>query len=336
MYNEARYIGECIESILSQTYQNWDYSIIDNCSTDGCADIAREYAAKDSRLQVYKNEQHVRAVPNQNIALRRISPHSKYCKMVFADDWIFPECLQRMVAIAEEHPTVGIVGAYGLQGRELMWTGLTYPSHMMSGREICRRLFLEDLYVFGTGTSVMFRADLVRSHDPFYNERNLHADSETCCALLKMCDFGFVHQVLTFTRVRPATLTAFARDLNTLLTGRLNDLVMYGPDYLSPEEFELCLQRKVREYYKFLAHNAVRRRDHRFWEYHKNKLTELGIGFDRVRVAKAVVAKVTGAVLNPKLTVERFVARMRDVKVTTPSHVDPASVRQHASCLPEL
>src|SRR5215467_7569279 len=310
MYNEARYIRECVESILSQTYQNWDYSIIDNCSTDDSAEIAHQYAAYDSRIRVYQNEQHVRAVPNQNNALRRISPQSKYCKIVFADDWIFPECLQQMVAVAEEHPTIGIVGAYGLEGSELMWTGLTYPSHIVSGREICRRLFLEDLYVFGTGTSLLFRADRVRNHDPFYNEGNLHADSETCCALLKTCDFGFVHQVLTFTRVRPATLTAFARDLNTLLTGKLTDLVTHGRDYLTPEEFELCLRRRLREYYKFLAHNAVRRRNRSFWEYHRRKLTELGLGFDRLRLATALGIKVAGAALNPKLTIERQLEKL--------------------------
>ena len=309
MYNEAEYLAECIEGLLAQTYQNWDCTIVDNCSTDGSVEIARQYAAKDSRIRVHENQQYLRAVPNQNVALRKISPASKYCKIVFADDWIFPECLERMVAVAEEHPSVGIVGAYGLRGREVMWTGLPYPSRLVSGREVCRRLFLEDLYVFGTGSSLLFRAELVRSHDPFYNEQNLHADSEACCALLKTCDFGFVHQVLTFTRVRPGSLTTFATDLNTLLTGRLNDLVIHGPDYLTSEEFETCLDRKMSEYYVFLARNLVQRRDQRFWEYHRRKLTDLGVGFDRVRLAKVTLAKMVSALLNPKRTVEELLTR---------------------------
>jgi len=112
--------------------------------------------------------------------------------MVFADDWIFPECLEQMVSVAEEHPSVGIVGAYGLQGHEVMWAGLPYPSRLVSGREVCRRLFLERMYVFGTSTSVLYRADLVRSQTAFYNEANLHADMEACVVLLKARDFGFV------------------------------------------------------------------------------------------------------------------------------------------------
>ena len=192
VYNNQVYFAECIESILGQTYENWDYTIVDNCSTDGSAEIAHRYAAKDSRIRVYQNPQFLRAVCNHNVALCKISPDSKYCKMVFADDWIFPECLEQMVSVAEEHPSVGIVGAYGLQGHEVMWAGLPYPSRLVSGREVCRRLFLERMYVFGTSTSVLYRADLVRSQTAFYNEANLHADMEACVVLLKARDFCFV------------------------------------------------------------------------------------------------------------------------------------------------
>src|SRR6185369_12742705 len=106
VYNGAEYLSECIESILGQTYQNWEYTIVDNCSTDGSSEIACRYAAGDSRIRVHKNQQFLQAIPNHNAALRQISPASKYCKMVFADDWIFPECLEKMVAIAEDHPSV--------------------------------------------------------------------------------------------------------------------------------------------------------------------------------------------------------------------------------------
>src|SRR5579872_2852933 len=98
MYNEEERVAECIASVLAQTYQNWEYVIVDNCSKDGSAAIARRYATKDARIRVYENQQFLRAVPNFNGALRLISAASTYCKIVFADDWIFPECLERMVA----------------------------------------------------------------------------------------------------------------------------------------------------------------------------------------------------------------------------------------------
>src|SRR5262245_33791133 len=116
VYNAAEYLQECIESVRAQTYQNWDYTIVDNCSTDGSAAIARRYAAMDSRIRVCRNAHFLPAIPNHNAALREISTASKYCKVVFGDDWLFPECLQRMVVVAEAHPSVGIVGAYCLEG----------------------------------------------------------------------------------------------------------------------------------------------------------------------------------------------------------------------------
>jgi glycosyltransferase involved in cell wall biosynthesis len=314
VYNEEEFLAECVESILAQTYANWECVIVDNCSTDRSPEIACDYAARDLRIRVHENEKFIRAVPNFNGALRQVSSSSKYVKMVFSDDWIFPECLERMVEVGEGNPTAGIIGAYGLQGTDVMWTGLPYPSCLISGRDICRKLFLDDLYVFGTGTSLLFRADLVRVRDPFYNESNLHADSEACCALLASCDFGFVHQVLTFTRVREGSLFQFSRGMNTLLAGRLYDLVKYGRECLSEEEFQSCLDKKLTEYYRFLAAHLVRRRDPKFWEYHKRKLLEAGVGFDRVRLAGALCGKFANAALNPKQALDKFLGRMRATK----------------------
>ena len=82
--------------------------------------------------------------------------------MVFADDWLFPRCIEEMVALAEQNLSVGIVGAYGLEEDRVAWQGLPISQPVISGREICRRMFLDDLYVFGTPNSVLYRADLVR------------------------------------------------------------------------------------------------------------------------------------------------------------------------------
>jgi hypothetical protein len=213
-----------------------------------------------------------------------------------------------MVAVAEEHPSVGIVGAYGLQGNAVMWTGLPYPSTCISGRDVCRLLFLQDIYVFGTPNSLLYRADLVRSHDPFYNERNLHADMEVCVVLLKNSDFGFVHQILSFKRERPESLGAISDDINTLLAGKLHDFMTHGPDYLTREEFDVCLGWFVSEYYNFLAARLMQgRRDAKFWDYHKRKLTEERVGFSQFRLLKAILARVCRGVLNPNKVVESMI-----------------------------
>jgi glycosyltransferase involved in cell wall biosynthesis len=308
VYNDSAHLAECIESVVAQSYRNWDYTIVDNCSTDGSIEIARRYAERDSRIKIQENREFLRAVNNHNRAFRQISPESKYCKMVFADDWIFPHCIDEMVSVAEEHPSIGIVGAFGVQGSEVMWAGLPYPSRLVAGRSVCRQLFLDGTYVFGTSTSVLFRSDLVRANDPFYNEANLHADMETCVVLLKKCDFGFVHQVLTYKRLRPGSLgTTITEEMNTLLAGHLHNLVTHGRDFLTNEEFNSCLRRDIGEYYNFLAVSWMRgQRDRKFWDYHRRKLGEAGIGLTFHRLVGAVLVRVCRALLNPWESIRRL------------------------------
>jgi glycosyltransferase involved in cell wall biosynthesis len=64
VYNGEAYLRECVESVLSQTYTNWDYTIVNNCSTDGTLGIAEEYARRDSRIRVLSNETLVRVFQN--------------------------------------------------------------------------------------------------------------------------------------------------------------------------------------------------------------------------------------------------------------------------------
>jgi hypothetical protein len=190
-----------------------------------------------------------------------------------------------------------------------MWTGLPYPSKLVCGREVCRKHFLEKLYVFGTQNSVLYRADLVRSNDPFYNEENIHADTEACFALLKTYDFGFVHQVLTFTRVRPGSLNTISTAMHTYWASMLHLLVTYGPEYLTHDELEVCLDQHLSEYYKFLGKSLMLGRGKRLCDYHRRQLAKAGFGFSWARLASGMLVTLWGAVLNPKDTIERLLKR---------------------------
>lgn len=66
VYNGEKYLRESIESVIAQTYQAWELLIMDDCSTDGSAEIAKEYEAKDSRINYYRNEQNLRLPRNLN------------------------------------------------------------------------------------------------------------------------------------------------------------------------------------------------------------------------------------------------------------------------------
>ena len=306
VHNEAEHLAECIESVLAQTYENWDYTIVDNCSTDGSAEIAHCYAERDQRIRVSQNRELLPIIRNHNAALRQISDASKYCKIVFADDIIFPECIDRMVAVAEDHASVGIVGAYSLVGQEVKCVGLSYQITVADGREVCRKHWLEGRYLWGSANTVLYRSDLVRKHDPFYNEGNIHADDEVCFLLLETCDFGFVHQVLTFTRVRTESMTTVTNDMYTEFASTLHNLITYGANYLAPEELKSRVEQHLTSYYKVLGKNLLLGRDKHFWDYHKQMLTQVGVGFDRLRIAGGVLAVLGDAVLNIKDTLGKL------------------------------
>jgi len=313
VFNEEKYLAECIESVLNQTYPYWNYTIVDNCSTDTSVIIAQRYAARDSRVRVLRNTTFLQALQNCNAAVRQISPYAKYCKVVLADDWIYAECLERMVALAEANPSVGIVGAYALEGNHVALSGLSYETTVLAGREACRRHLLDRLHIFGTQNSVLYRADLVRQNDPFYNEANIQADTEVCYKLLQRSDFGFVHQVLTFTRVRPGSLNAVSLALETSWAAVLQVLTHYGSGFLTPDELQAAVERHMRDYYQFLGKCLLWRRDKKFWDYHKAQLIANAGGYERRRLIGGLLESALTGALNPHSTFSSLRRRLSGV-----------------------
>jgi glycosyltransferase involved in cell wall biosynthesis len=275
IYNGRTYIGECIESVLAQTYENFEYIVMDNCSTDGTLELAREYEARDARMRVVGATEFLDAVPNANRALREISPESKYTKVLHGDDWLFPECLERMVALAEANPTVGIVGAYRLEGTKVTLDGLPHSISVIPGSELGRSTLRASEpypFLFGSPSSLLIRSDLIRAREPFYNEANPYQDDmEACYQLLRESDFGFVHQVLTFTRRHAeAVMSRFTR-IGGELPGQIDLLLKYGPYYLDEQEYHRRLAVMLARYGLFLAAHPQRLRDPEF-RAHQGKM----------------------------------------------------------------
>jgi glycosyltransferase involved in cell wall biosynthesis len=319
VYNGEKYLSECIESVLEQTYSNWEYVIVNNRSTDRTSEIAQAYASKDSRIRLHTNTEFVNFAANENIAFRHIASESKYCKMVHADDWLFPECIMQMVELAEAHPTVAIVGSYGLVNERVSWNGLPYPSPVISGREICRATLLGRLYVFGSPTSVLIRSDEVRKRRMFYNEANRHCDIEACLDILQNRDFGFVHQVLTFTREHVGAESTFSKRFGTDYLGGLEILTKYGRTYLNDNEYAKCMRKCWEHYYRFVGMKMLYDRENGFWEFHKNELKRLGYSPKFGKVAHAVLVETLNLLLNPLNTSIR-IARKLSARRNLTSH----------------
>ena len=317
VYNGEPYFAECIESVLAQTYSHWEYTIVNNCSTDGTLETAQRLARLDKRIRIVNNEKFLDIIGNANRAFRLISKDSKYCKSLSADDWLFPECLERMVNLAEANPSVGLIGAYQLSGGgpngrnwRVRWAELPYPSSVTSGRDICRSHLLGGPYVFGTPTSLMYRSDLVREHENFYPNSTAEADTSACYRCLRNADFGFIHQVLSYERVHEAAISATCRTLNSYKSSWLSDLREYGPWYLTAEEIDARAKELLHNYYNFLSESVFQFRDKQFWQYHKRRLAECGYPLSAMRLTVGSLVQLADLVLNPTHTLANVARRL--------------------------
>jgi glycosyltransferase involved in cell wall biosynthesis len=263
---------------------------MDNCSTDGSSEVAAHYASRfPGKIRLIHTESFLSQVQNYNFALSCISPSSSYCKMVQADDWLFPDCIRSMVEVAEGHPTVGIVAAYELEGDEVRLDGLPYPSTELSGRHVGRLYFLRGTYLFGTPTSLLMRSELIRSRSPFYDGRYApFEDGHACFDLLKTWNFGFVHQVLTYSRRDNEGIISRVRSFGLELFLHLSMLVAHGRDYLSQEEYDRCLKHAERQYFLYLARCACKldRMSREFWEFHRKGLASVNYSLGWRRLGK--------------------------------------------------
>lgn len=109
-YNAEAYIAEALDSILKQTYQNFEVIIIDDASVDRTLAIAKRYAAKDKRIRVYENESNKGVGANRTRGIELAK--GEYICWQDADDISLPERLQSQVSYLDTHAEVGVVGGF--------------------------------------------------------------------------------------------------------------------------------------------------------------------------------------------------------------------------------
>ena len=311
VYNGAEYLAECIESVLAQDYQDYEYTILDNCSTDGTLGIAHSYAKNDRRIQVRTNRTFVSAIENHNLVFGLVPRHHKYCKVVSADDWIMPECLGKMVALAQAHPSVGIVGCYQRSGDKVRWQGVPRTVSVMPGRDAGRLGLLHGIHVLGTPTSVLYRADLLRMRNAFFPHNRSHADTSACYEAFQHSDFGFLHEELSVERVHSRQWTATMDALDAGSVAYLDVLLRYGPLYLTAPEYAARKQEVFDAYYRSLGGCILKLKGREYWKFHRSRLHELGCQVEWTRVAKATISEIFTEAKDPVAAIRKVRAVMR-------------------------
>ncbi len=301
-HDTADYLAECIDSVLRQTLPDFEYVLVNNRSSDGSREIAGACAARDRRIRLIDQTAFLDQTANYNSALQSIHPGSRYCKMVQADDWIFPRCLEEMVAVAERDPGIAVVGSYHFFGSRLQFTEMPLDVQVYEGREICRRQLLEHHYFMGNPTTLLFRADAVRARVPFFEPGHFADDLDACFEILRERRFGFVPQVLSYVRPRPGSLMGAHSHDDSIAASFYTTVRRHGPAYLSPQELRITETEVARNYWLKLGLAALLRREHGYWDHQRARLAEVG---ERIRwrpVAMGALRVLRHAVLHPRWT----------------------------------
>jgi glycosyltransferase involved in cell wall biosynthesis len=316
VFNTGEFIEQTIRSVLAQTYRNFEYIICNNHSTDASGEIAARYAALDSRIRIVQPPQFLPQAQNFNFALQQISPESRYTKMILADDWLFPNCLQEMVACADSSAAIGIVSSYRLIETEGDGFGLPVDKKVVDGRTIARINLLQNVHLFGTPSTVMYASDVVRSRAPrFYPEDRFYSDTDAAFQILVERDFGFVHQILSFTRYQAGSITHNVDKFSTRQIDRVLSLHYYGKIFLTPEEFERTMSKAWRVYYEKIGNQWLLDRIGKvqpgFWDFHEKRLSAIGMTIDRKRLAIGAATAAARVASSPGEAIKRFVQQRR-------------------------
>lgn len=106
VYNGEKYLREAIESILAQTFTDFELIISDNASTDNTEMICREYESKDSRVRYYRNEKNIGGSNNHNRVFEL--SRGKYFHWFSDDDLYAPEFLEKSVKVLDENSSISL------------------------------------------------------------------------------------------------------------------------------------------------------------------------------------------------------------------------------------
>jgi len=300
VYNGAAYLTECLDSVLGQSYDAWSCTIVDNASTDATPEIASVYAARDPRIVHSRFDAHVEATENHNRAFAAVAPEAEFCKVLQADDWLYPDCLRRMVEAAQASPEIGVVSAYQLWGAQVHLGGLPYTDEVVPGRTVLRETLLGHYNVTGGPTANMLRARFVREREPFYQEGFRHDDSEAMLWMHTRSDLAFVHQVLTFARRQEISRMTLSRRLRSQKPEEIVFLLRYGRLVLAEDEFRRALRSRLQNYVRWHVLQVARvsrLRDPQFFEFHSAKLEQFRAEGGGDRDVAAAVAAVRALLL---------------------------------------
>jgi glycosyltransferase involved in cell wall biosynthesis len=224
VYNSEKYITEAINSLLAQTFSDFELIVSDNASNDRTEQICREFAKRDSRIRYYRNEQNIGLGRNHNRTFELAK--GQYFKWMHGDDLIAPEYLEKCVEILQKFPS--IILCYTKE-REIDEEGnsigsMSYLVDFKCSQPHQRFRYYIDLwrnngYIYGNPVLGLIRSDKLRM-TPLMRT-NLWSELAFVGELLLLGEFYEVPEELFFYRHHPHSSRAIRQQVGWNALARL-------------------------------------------------------------------------------------------------------------------
>lgn len=236
-YNAARYVREAVQSILDQTFTDFEFLIIDDGSTDGTPEVL--FSFRDNRMNISVNRRNLGMAANLNALLQ--TARGEYLVRMDADDISLPRRIETLVMFMDAHPDVGVCGS--------LTRNIGYHAGLVS-RRFCESAEVYANLLFGTSLShpsVIMRRDVFIKHNLRYDAAfNPADDYDLWCRAATVTKLTNVPKVLLHYRVHPESISSVraAERQRHAEEIRLRQLHTLG---LSPSHEEVLLHQGIRQ-----------------------------------------------------------------------------------------
>jgi glycosyltransferase involved in cell wall biosynthesis len=191
VYNGEKYLAQSVESVLTQSLQNFELLILDDCSTDASWQYINN--CNDTRISKYKNESNKGLFYNLNFLIKRSK--SSLIKLWAQDDIMYPHCLESFVAFHRQHPGIG----FSYSGRDIIdEKGNVRKLEIIDNTPAIISTGLHARIAFFTGSiagniaNVCISKQALNKVGLFNEEMKISADFEMWVRLAKEHDTGFI------------------------------------------------------------------------------------------------------------------------------------------------
>ena len=287
VYNVERYLSECVDSVLNQTYQNIEIILINDGSTDTSTNIANEYAQNYNNIFVYHQQnQGLSAARNKGLSLAR----GEFISFVDSDDMISPCFIDTLYSICRDYDC-DIAMCNVLESTSCPDSfSLSLPSlsspRLLTGRFACLELYSGSLEYGVMACNKLYRKVLFQ--DVEFPVGKIHEDNGTTYKLYyKSNRVGIIDDRLYYYRIVPTSITRARYNLRRL---DVLELTLQSMEYFRQNNEAIIYSYSRREYLSLLIHSKYDVHKH-ILESHdiEDKLEfEIGKYFQRVILDKNI------------------------------------------------